>query len=303
MINIVDEQVMADIELIAPTKQKEWGWPAAANFTLGGGGTGFYLFTFLTMIFENPNSALNDPIPYWMMAPVLVALGFLCLIIETGRLLRIPYIFRHLGKAWISKEILAFTLFVPSVILDHFFPHSIFKACAVLSSIFFMVAQGFVLYSSRAIPAWNLSIMPLFFLSSGFASGAGLALLLAASGRLVIEGGLVMLSMICVIWNLIVWLFYLRWSSAIDFRSATEALRRPFMIFSTMVFGHAFPILILLLIQIRPFPEMGAMLDSIFSMVSGLAIITGVTAQKAGMVLSSGFIGKITLKYRQAKVN
>jgi DMSO reductase anchor subunit len=298
MINIMGEQGMADIELIAPTKQKEWGWPAAANFTLGGAGTGFYLFTFLIMIFENPNSALNDPIPYWMIGPVLVVSGFLCLIIEAGRPLRSSYLFRHLGKAWISKEILAFTFFAPAVILDHFFPHLIFKAGAALSSLFFMVAQGFILYSSRAVPAWNLSIMPLFFLSSGFASGAGLALLLAASGKLVIEGGLVMLSMTCVIWNLIVWLFYLRWSSAIDFRSATEALCRPFMMFFTIVFGHALPILILLLLQILPFPEMGTMLKGVFAMVSGLAIITGVTAQKAGMVLSSGFIGKVTLKCR-----
>ena len=295
-MNSMGEQGMADIELIAPTKQKEWGWPAAANFTLGGAGTGFYLFTFLTMIFKNPNSALNDPIPYWMIGPVLVVSGFLCLIIEAGRPLRSPYLFRHLGKAWISKEILAFTFFAPAVILDHFFPHLIFKACAALSALFFMVAQGFILYSSRAIPAWNLSIMPLFFLSSGFASGAGLALLLAASGMLVIEGGLVMLSITCVIWNLIIWLFYMRWSSAIDFRSATEALCRSFMMFFTIVFGHAFPILILLLLQIRPFPEMGAMLQIAFVMVSGLAIITGVTAQKAGMVLLSGFTGKVTLR-------
>lgn len=289
---------MADIELIAPAKQKEWGWPAAANFTLGGGGTGFYLFTFLTMILEHPNSALNDPIPDWMIAPVLVVFGFLCLIIEGGRPLRSPYLFRHLGKAWISKEILAFTFFVPALILDHFFPHPIFKACAALSSLFFMVAQGFILYSSRAIQAWNVSIIPLFFLSSGFASGAGLALLLAASGRLVIEGGLVMLSMICIIWNLIIWLFYLRWSSnTIDFRSATEALCRPFMIFFIIVFGHALPILIMLLLQIRPFQDVGAMPEGVFAMISGLAIITGVTAQKAGMVLSSGFTRKITLKY------
>jgi formate-dependent nitrite reductase membrane component NrfD len=160
-----------------------------------------------------------------------------------------------------------------------------------------MTAQGFILYSSRAVPAWNLSIIPLFFLSSGFASGAGLAMLLAASGRLMIESGLVLLSMICIIWNLIVWFFYLRWSSAIDFRSATEALRRPFMMFFIIVFGHVFPILILMLLQIRAFPGMGTMLPGVFAMVSGLATIIGVTAQKAGIVISSGYIRKITIRY------
>ena len=296
MINSVDEQVMADIELIAPTKQKEWGWPAAANFTLSGGGTGFYLFIFLTMIFENPNSALNDPIPYWMVAPVLVVFGFLCLIIEAGRPLRSFYLFRRLAKAWISREILAFAFFVLTVILDHFFPHLIFRVCAASSSLFFMVAQGFILYSSRAIPVWNLSIIPLFFLSSGLASGAGLALLFASSGRSVIEGGLQLLSMACIIWNLIVWLFYLRWSNTVDFQSATKALYRPFMIFFIIVFGHAMPILILLLLRIRSFPDVGAMPEGVFTMVSGLAIITGVIAQKASIVLSSGFTGKVILR-------
>lgn len=296
MINIMVEQGMADIELIAPTKQKEWVWPAVANFTLGGAGTGFCLFIFLAMIFENPNSALNDPVPYWMIGPVLVGSGLLCLMLEAGRPSRSLYLFRHLGKAWISKETLAFILFAPSVVLDHFFPHLIFKACAALSAIFFMTAQGFILYSSRAVPAWNVSIIPLFYLSSSFASGSGLALLLAASGRVVIESGLVMLSMICIFWNLIVWLFYLRWSRFIDFRSSTEALRRPFMIFFTIVFGHAFPILILLLLQIRAFPGVGTMFTGTFVMVSGLAVIIGVTAQKAGIVLSSGYIRKITIR-------
>jgi DMSO reductase anchor subunit len=296
MIKIMSEEGMVEIELIAPTKQREWGWPAAANFILGGAGTGFYIFIFLTIIFNNPISALNRPIPYWMLGPVIVVTGFLCLIIEVGRPLRSPYIFRQLGKAWISKEILAFTFFATAVILDYILPHLIFKVCAVLSSLFFMVSQGFILFSSRGIPAWNLSVMPLFFISSGFASGAGLALILAASGWLAIEGGLVLLSMACVIWNLIVWLFYLRWSSIIDFRSATEALRRPFMMFFTIVFGHALPIVILLLLQVQPLIEMGTMLQGVFAMVSGLAIVTGVTAQKADLVLLSGFTVKVTLK-------
>jgi hypothetical protein len=70
------------------------------------------------------------------------------------------------------------------------------------------------------------------------------------------------------------------------------------MMFFILVFGHALPILMLLLLQIRPLPEMATMLQGVFAMISGLAIITGVTAQKAGLVLSSGFIGKVTLKCR-----
>jgi DMSO reductase anchor subunit len=292
---IMGDQGIAEIELIAPTKQKEWGWPAVANFTLGGAGAGFYLFTVLIMIFTNPNSAFDDPIPYWMMGPVFVGSGFLCLTIEAGRPLRSPYLIRQLGKAWISKEILAFTFFTSAVILDFFFPHLIFKAFAALSALFFMVAQGFIIYSSRAVPAWNLFIMPIFFLSSGFASAAGLALILAASGRLLLESSLALLSMTCIILNLTVWVFYLWWPNSIDFRSATARLHRPFIMLFTIVFGHAFPILMLLLFQILPFPEMGTAFPGFFAAISGLAIIISVVAQKAGIVLSSGFTGKITL--------
>jgi phenylacetyl-CoA:acceptor oxidoreductase 26-kDa subunit len=283
-------------QLISPTKQKQWAWPAAANFTLGGAGTGFYLFIFLAGIFDNSNFVLNDPVPFGPIGLVLVGSGFLCLIIEAGRPLRSHYLLHHLRKAWISKEMLAFVFFVTAVILDYFYPQLLFKACAALSALFLMIAQGFILYASRAVPAWNVSIMPLFFLSSGFASGAALTLLLAALGRLVTGNGLGLLSLTCIFLNMIVWLFYLRWSNAVDFRSATEALRRPFMMFFIIVFGHAFPILMLLLLQIRAFSGTGAKLPGVFAMLSGLAIIIGVTAQKSGIVMSSGYLREINIK-------
>ena len=283
-------------QLISPMRQREWSWPAVANFVLGGAGAGFYLLSVFNMILERERSIMIYPVSFGMLAPVLMGLGFTLLITEAGRPSRSRYVLFHLQRAWISRETLAFAFFAPAVIFDHCFPHPIFKVCAALSALFFMVAQGFILYSSRALPAWNVSIIPIFFISSGLASGAGLALLLAASGRLVIEGGLELLSMACIIWNLIVWFFYLQWSNTIDFRSAIKALYRPLIMLISIVFGHAFPILILLLLQIPAFPEMGKMFQGVFAMVSGLAIITGVTAQKASIVLSSGFTRKITLK-------
>jgi len=36
MSGIMDKQGMVGLELISPTKQKEWTWPAVANFILGG---------------------------------------------------------------------------------------------------------------------------------------------------------------------------------------------------------------------------------------------------------------------------
>ena len=159
----------------------------------------------------------------------------------------------------------------------------------------FIVSQGFIVFSARAIPAWNVSIMPFFFVSSSFASGAGVALILAASERLLISYSLVLFSLIFAIINLVIWFFYLRCSSATDFQSATMPLRRPSMMFFTIVFGHAFSILILFLFQIRSHIGMESSFPYTLITISGLAIIIGVAAQKAGVVLSAGYTRKIVL--------
>ena len=288
---------MTDIEIIVPVKQKEWAWPSAANFILGGAGSGFYLLNVATMVLESGTSTMVPSVSFRLLAPALVGLGFLFLAIEAGRPFRGRYLIGRLKSAWISREVLAFTIFVPAVVLDHFFPHPMFKTCATLSALVFMVTQGFIIYSARAVPAWNVSIMPIFFFTSGLATGSGLALLLASSGSLPIRGGLVLLSLICVILNLLVWLFYLRWSSASAFRSATEPLRHPLTIFFTIALGHMLPMLLLLLLQIQPYTGMGRTLPCVLAAISGLAMIIGVSAQKIGVLLSSGYTIGICLTF------
>lgn len=239
---------------------------------------------------------MTHPVLFGLMAPTLVGLGFVFLAIESGRPFRSRYLLHRLQSAWISRETLAFAFFVLPMVLDHFFPNPVFKIWAALSAIVFMAAQGFIIYSARAVPAWNVSIMPFYFLSSGFASGAGVALLLVASAKLPIEGGLVLLSMICAIWNLIVWLFYLRWSSAIDFRSAIKTLRRPLVILFTIPLGHLLPLLLLLLLQSGTYTEMEGRLPYILIAASGLAMIVGVVAQKSAVLLAAGYTRKIALR-------
>ena len=293
----MDNQEMVETVVISATKQKEWTWPAAANFILGGAGAGFYLLSLLNMVLEYGMSITTQPVLFGMLAPMIMGLGFVFLVTEAGRPFRGRYLLCHLQKAWISRETLAFTFFAPAVVLDQLFPHPFFKTWAALSALAIMITQGFIVYSSRAVTAWNVSIMPLFFISSGFVSGSGMALLLAASGMLPIGGGLVLISLICTIINLIIWIIYLQWSSAIGFQSATEALHRPFMIFIIIALGHALPILMLLLIQIQLYIGMEKTFSGTFAMVSGLAVIIGVIAQKVGIVLSSGYLKKIVLKF------
>ncbi len=285
-----------DIHLISPENQKEWAWPATANFTLGSAGAGFYIVSVFAMLFENGISAMTEPLFMGLLSPAMMGFGFILLAMEAGRPSRGRYLLRNIHRSWISRETLAFVLFIPAVILDQLFPGPVFKTWAILSALFFMVSQGFIVYSSRAMTTWNKSIIPIFFLSSGFTSGAGVALALSATGRVLPETGLGLASLICVILNSAIWFSYMRCSKTADYRSATRTLRRPVAIFITVVFGHIFPALMLLLFLLWPSIVMETSFQGPFAVVVGLAIIIGVMAQKAGIIQSAGYTRKICLK-------
>lgn len=287
---------MIETLVISPTKQQEWTWPAVANFILGGAGAGFYVLSFLNMALDRAMSIKTQPVIFGILAPVLMGIGFVFLTAEAGRPSRGRYLLRRFQSAWISKETLAFCFFSLMAILDHFFPHVILKGLACLSALCFMAAQGFILYSSRALPVWNVSAIPFFFISSGFLSGAGVVLVLASSESLFMNNGFVLLSLIFAMTNLGIWFIFLHCSGAANFQTATKTLRYPSKTFFTIVFGHAISILILFLFQIRPYIGMKNSFPSTMVAISGFAVIIAVTAQKAGIVLSSGFIGKISLR-------
>jgi DMSO reductase anchor subunit len=297
MSSVKDDKDLVETVVIPPAKQREWSWPAVANFVLGGAGAGFYLLSLMNMLFDQVILIISQPVLFGMLAPMIMGLGFVFLTTEAGRPSRGSYLLCRLKSAWISRETLAFFSFFPAVVLDQLFPHPVLKIWAAVSALVFMITQGFIVSSSRAVPTWNVSIMPLLFLSSGLVSGSGIVLLLAASGRLSIDGNFMLISVIFTIINLLIWIFYLRWSNSADFKSATEALRSPFMIFIVIALGHAFPILLLLLFQIRLYIGIEQAIPGTFAMISGFAIIIGITAQKAGIILFAGYIRKVALKF------
>jgi len=293
----MDEQGVINVELISPMKQKRWGWPAVANFILGGAGAGFYLLSFLTMILEAGTFALSEPASFGLLAPVLVSLGFLALTIEAVRPLRGRHLFRHVRHSWISRETLAGAIFVPAAVLDWLFPHPALGVLAVAAALGLMISQGFIVYRARAVTAWNVPIMPLLFMSSGLASGGGLVLLVAALDRLPLARGLVVIGLICVVLNLAVWLLYLRWSHATPFRLATDALCRPIAVILTAVLGHVVPLLLLLLLLIRPGVDARVELPHVVTALSGLAMIVGGMSQKVGIILAAGYTREIALRH------
>ena len=247
---------MTEINIIPPARQKEWRWPAVVNFILGGAGTGLYLINFMAMLMDHSFSENRMPVFQSLFSLIIIVFGFLCVTLETGRPLRGYYIFQRLRTSWISREMIAFTIFVSAVVLNHFSTRGVFNVVAAVSALCFMIAQGFIVYSARAVISWNTAFMPFFFLSSGLASGAGVSLLLTPWCRFISGETLLQLSLLFVAFNLAVWLLYLKWYSMVLLESGTQDLLSPrltsIMSF-VIILGHIIPILLLLLLwQIQP---------------------------------------------------
>ena len=291
----MNDKPLTVTKLLSAKKQTEWRWQATANFILGGAGAGFYALSVITLLQEKGTTLNTLPVPFGLLGPVLTVVGLAVLGTEAGRPLRGRYLVHRLQSAWISREVLVSGIFILSAVLDALYPHLFLKLSAALGAFSFMLSQGFIIYSSRALPAWNAPVMPIFFLTSGFSSGAGVTLLLAALVGLSLSDLQVFISLNFVILNLSVWILYLRSAVPVDFRSVTAALRLPRVVFFVVGLGHLLPVLLLLLILASRFWEMDGILPIIMYFGSGAAIILGVTLQKYLILFKAGYTREIVL--------
>lgn len=299
------------MELIRPIKQTVWRWPAVANFSLGGMGTGFYLLSLWVVIPQGGGISQSSElyVASRLLGPALVSLGFLSLVIEAGRPLRGYNLFRHLRRSWMSREALAGVIFILAAVTHWAFPHPALHTLAAAGAVGLMISQGFLVYRARAVTAWNMPLMPLFFVTSGLATGSGLMLLLTALGRRTLESdpslslpllrggqgwGEQAVGLTCVILNLVLWLLYLRWSDD-AFQSATAVLRRPNALLLTVGVGHLLPALLLVLILVLPGLDTGIGFSRIAMALAGLALVVGGVSQKAGIILEAGYLRAIGL--------
>ena len=285
---------MKNIEVLPAAPQGAWRWPAAANFILVGAGTGFYLFSFLVTVLEQRPFAMSKHITFGLLAPVLVAMGFLALAMKEGRLSRGIYLFRNLRTAWLSRETFFFSVFVPVAILDWFIPNPVFRVISIAAALALMVSQGAILYQIRAITGWNVLFMPVLFISSGFASGGGVVLLIGGLTRSPLPLSTIIMGMAAISANLAIWLLYLFWFHSTAFREAIEKLRRPYSLIITIGIGHILPLVLLCSlaglgysVAEKPFPA---------ETLSGLAILLGVILQKKAIVLRASNMKAIIIE-------
>jgi len=150
--------------------QRHWDARAAANFMLGGAGSGLLVCVALADIRD------VSAVP---LALALVALGLGAVWLEIGRKLRALHVLLNPFTSWMTRESYAALLLFPLGVASIYVPAAATLAAATAA--LFPYCQARILRASKGIPAWRASeVVPLVVLT-GLAEGAGLALFFSES--------------------------------------------------------------------------------------------------------------------------
>jgi DMSO reductase anchor subunit len=279
------------MEMIPAQRQALWGWPAVANFALGGLGAGWYVVAVLAAGLERSPGVT---VASWA-APALVLAGFAAVAGEAGRPLRGPRVLTRLRTSWMSRELLAGLAFVLLVAADLAFPLRLHRAQAALAAVLLALAQGFIVRRARGVTAWDVPIMPLLFLLSALLSGAGAYLVIegvAARPAILAAVGAV-LGLIVVAF--VAWGRYLEWTSEDAYRRAVAPLQESRSALVIDGAGYGLPLMLGLAALAAP-AVAGPLLA-----LAGALLIAGQVYAKARLILAAGQLRPITLTIALSK--
>ena len=273
------------MEMIPSQPQVLWGWPAVANFALGGLGAGWYVVAVLAAGFDRSPAVT---VASWV-APALVLAGFVAVAGEAGRPRRGPRVLARLRTSWMSRELLIGLVFVLLVAADLIFPLRLHRAQAAVAAVLLALAQGFIVRGARGITAWDVPLMPPLFLLSALVSGTGGYLLVeVAGGRppvpAAVGAGLVLIAVAFLAWGR-----YLAWRPEDAYRWAVAPLREGRAAVAIDGAGYGAPFLLGLLALAVP-AAAGPLLA-----LAGLLLVSGQAYAKARLILAAGGLRPITL--------
>lgn len=272
------------IPLLPPIAQALWGWPAVLNFALGGLGAGLYVMAAVTAGFA-PSPALR--IAAWL-GPLLVLGGFGAVAMEAGRPLRGLRVLARVGTSWMSRELWlggAFAVLAAGGLLVEGPGPRVLAAMAATA---LALAQGQILRHARGVTAWAIPPVPLLFLTSALASGAGLLIVLEAwRGRAL--DPLLGAALAVMIVHVCAWSVLVAWSHDGAFRQAVRPLREGPIASMIIVGGYVLPSLLAALAV--ALPRLGPPLAT----VAGALMVAGQVSVKAALVLQAGQLRPISL--------
>jgi DMSO reductase anchor subunit len=286
------------VTLIERQPQKVWGRLAVINFTFGSAGAGLYLLSVWFQMVALKISSVPSLFVLRLVSAALVCFGLLAVAGEAGRPAKAPFLLGNLRRSWMSRETAAATAFIPLAILSAFDLGPALATVTAVMAMFFIVSQGFIIYRSRAIPAWNLPTVPVLFISSAFAAGSGLLLMLPAQAG--IDAGniaLLITSLVCSATDLFFWLLYIC-PPVIDqsVRLATASLRKRTSTLSTVGLGRITPIVVLLFYLLSSGDRHNN--SNIDLTIAGVLLFCGSWAQKTAIIRRCGHLVPIQFSFR-----
>jgi phenylacetyl-CoA:acceptor oxidoreductase subunit 2 len=155
---------------VAPRRQSNWDWRAAANFIAGGSGGALLLWASWVAM---PGVQLQI---LTCAGLALVGIGLTCVWFEIGRPWRALNTFRHGASSWMTREaMLALPLFASGSLTlwsGQRLPALVTGAIGLT----FVFAQASILRANIGIPAWRHPRCPPLVIATALAEGAGLLL-------------------------------------------------------------------------------------------------------------------------------
>lgn len=283
------------MELIKSKRFEVWGWQAFVNFTLGGMATGFYILIIAIEFICSDTLVLLHSNTLKLLPPILVALGFLAVATEAGQPGRGLYLIRNLRSSWMSRETLSGALFISAAAADCIFPHIGLRILAIAAACGFLLSQGFIMYRACATPAWNVPIIPVYFITSGFSMGFGLWLLLGGFANIPVPFISVTMGLIIVILTLSSWVFYLRLSAITSLHESSKLARHSNSLIYAAGIGNVFAVLLLLALLVTGFFEYGVQYQRMMAILAATAILATGARQKAKIILRFNYIRPIEI--------
>ncbi len=153
---------------VSPKLQTNWDWRAAANFILGGAGTGLFATTVIAGLFE--------PVHWWaaFLALALVGTGLFCVWLEIGRPWRFLNVLRNPGSSWMTREAMAAAPFFGFGALYLLWPNWMVGVPAAVAGLAFVYCQARILRAAKGIPAWRQPGIATLVVITGLTEGVAL---------------------------------------------------------------------------------------------------------------------------------
>ena len=149
------------------TLQRHWDARAAANFILGGAGSGLLVATAFV--------ASSRPLVV-IVALALIAAGLAAVWLEIGRKLRAIHVFFNPFTSWMTRESFAAALVFALGGSFLLFQQAVLLYGAGVAAAAFLYCQARILQAAKGIPAWREPRIVPLIVWTGLAEGAGIAL-------------------------------------------------------------------------------------------------------------------------------